>query len=131
MSRISCQVMCSHILLIVFIWVNEFFDLVAMFGGQATPVNVFECLLESIIIFVLALANFFWFSRLEKKIRYLESFQVICAGCKKIKSDEKWVEIDKWLQNEKEVDFSHGFCEECFARLYPEFAELRKKKQKK
>jgi K+-sensing histidine kinase KdpD len=46
----------------------------------------------------------------------------ICAGCKKIKDKEgHWQQLEDYISSHSEAEFSHGFCEECFRRLYPEF----------
>jgi len=45
----------------------------------------------------------------------------ICCECKKIRVDEKsWERIDTYISAHSEVRFSHGFCEDCMRKLYPE-----------
>jgi len=72
---------------------------------------------------------FAWISfRLEKHIKYLEGLTLICANCKKVKIDNAWVPIEKWLSGNTDILFSHGVCNECLKELYPkEYLSLVKK----
>ena len=48
----------------------------------------------------------------------------ICANCKKIRNDENyWEEIDAFISNHIEVDFTHSLCPKCVKKLYPELYE--------
>jgi len=39
----------------------------------------------------------------------------ICAICKKVKDDQNsWVHLESYFKNNWDVEFSHGFCPECF-----------------
>ncbi len=57
---------------------------------------------------------------LEKAIRritQLEGILPICAMCKKIRdTNEKWNSVEDYLKRHAAVDFTHGYCPECFAR---------------
>jgi PAS domain S-box-containing protein len=45
----------------------------------------------------------------------------ICAACKKIRNDAGyWQEVEEYIQEHSEADFSHGICPDCIRRLYPE-----------
>jgi DNA-binding response OmpR family regulator len=69
--------------------------------------------------------------RLEKKneqlrqaldeIQLLRGILPICSSCKKIRNgDGYWEQIETYIRDRSEVDFSHGICEECAQKLYPE-----------
>jgi len=54
----------------------------------------------------------------------LKSLLPICMNCKKIKNDEGyWKDIAVYLNQHLDVDFSHGLCNECMAKLYPDSKE--------
>ncbi|MBW1849234.1 MAG: hypothetical protein JRJ27_19375 [Deltaproteobacteria bacterium] len=111
------------------LWANEIFDLPnRLLGAPPTPVNYEEALLESgIVICIMILFAFISF-RLGKHIKYLEGLTVICENCKKIRIQNEWVPIEKWLSRETDIHFSHGLCTECLKELYPkEYASLVKK----
>jgi PAS domain S-box-containing protein len=53
-------------------------------------------------------------------VRQLSGFLPICASCKKIRDDRGyWNQIEAYIRDHSEAEFSHGICPECAARLYP------------
>ncbi len=59
-----------------------------------------------------------------KKIKTLRGIIPICAACKKIRDDKGyWNQIEIYLREHSEADFSHGICPECVKKLYPDLAE--------
>ena len=56
------------------------------------------------------------------KIKTLSGFLPICASCKKIRDDEGyWHQIESYIRDHSEAEFSHGICPACARKLYPEF----------
>jgi len=56
------------------------------------------------------------------KIKTLSGMLPICAHCKKIRDDKGyWNQIEEYIRDHSEVQFSHGLCPECAKELYPEF----------
>lgn len=52
----------------------------------------------------------------------LRGFLPICASCKDIRDDKGyWREIEVYLRDHSEAQFSHGLCPKCMKNLYPEF----------
>ncbi len=42
----------------------------------------------------------------------------ICAWCKKIRNDDDyWESVEDYFRSRADVDFSHGICNECLAKL--------------
>ncbi len=55
------------------------------------------------------------------EVKTLRGFLPICAHCKKIRDDEGyWQQIELYIQQRSEAQFSHGICPECARSLYPE-----------
>jgi PAS domain S-box-containing protein len=55
-----------------------------------------------------------------KKVKQLSGFLPICASCKKIRDDEGyWNQIEWYIREHSEVEFSHGICPDCARKLYP------------
>jgi len=43
----------------------------------------------------------------------------ICASCKKIRDDKGyWNELEAYIQENSEAEFTHGFCPDCMKKLY-------------
>jgi DNA-binding response OmpR family regulator len=56
-----------------------------------------------------------------KEIKLLRGFLPICVRCKKIRDDKGyWTQVDVYIRNHSEVEFSHGICPDCARELYPE-----------
>lgn len=46
----------------------------------------------------------------------------ICSSCKKIRDGEgNWEQIESYIRDRSDVDFTHSLCPECAEKLYPEF----------
>ena len=55
------------------------------------------------------------------KIKTLSGFLPICASCKKIRDDAGyWHQIESYIRDHSDAEFSHGICPTCAERLYPE-----------
>ncbi len=55
------------------------------------------------------------------QVKTLRGFLPICASCKKIRDDQGyWHQIETYIRDHSEADFSHGICMDCARRLYPD-----------
>jgi PAS domain-containing protein len=58
------------------------------------------------------------------EVRALEELLPICASCKKVRDDKGyWSQIDVYLQTRAAVEFTHGICPDCDAKLYGHLTE--------
>jgi len=58
------------------------------------------------------------------KISTLRGLLPICASCKKIRDDKGyWNQIEVYIAEHSEVDFSHGICPDCAKELYGKFLD--------
>jgi phosphoserine phosphatase RsbU/P len=56
-----------------------------------------------------------------KEVKTLSGLLPICACCKMIRNDEGyWQEIEAYISDHSEAEFSHGICPDCAAQLYPD-----------
>jgi PAS domain S-box-containing protein len=63
-------------------------------------------------------------------VRTLRGLLPICSSCKKIRDDGGyWRNLENYLQEHSEVHFSHGLCEECIEKLYPDLADSSHSKE--
>jgi hypothetical protein len=55
------------------------------------------------------------------QVKRLSGFLPICASCKKIRDDQGyWQQVEAYIRDHSEAEFSHGLCPECAKKLYPE-----------
>ena len=53
------------------------------------------------------------------KVKTLSGFLPICASCKKIRDDKGyWNQIETYIRDHSEAEFSHGLCPDCMKKLY-------------
>ncbi len=61
-----------------------------------------------------------------KQVKTLQGLLPICASCKKIRDDKGyWNQLEVYIRDNSEADFSHSICPECFPKLYPELVDKR------
>lgn len=57
-----------------------------------------------------------------EKIRTLKGLIPICASCKKIRDDQGyWNQVEVYISEHSEAEFSHGICPDCAERFYGEY----------
>jgi response regulator RpfG family c-di-GMP phosphodiesterase len=55
-----------------------------------------------------------------KEVKVLRGLIPICASCKKIRNDGGfWQQLEEYLAEHSEAEFSHGLCQPCIKKLYP------------
>ena len=53
----------------------------------------------------------------------------ICSNCKKIRDDKGyWNQVESYIHEHSEAEFTHGICPECEKKLYPEFYRRKRKR---
>ncbi len=59
-----------------------------------------------------------------EEIKTLKGIIPICMHCKGIRDDKgSWNQLEKFITEHSEAQFSHGICEECLKKYYPEEAD--------
>ena len=54
-------------------------------------------------------------------IKTLKSLLPICSCCKKIRDDKGyWSQVDTYIKEHTDTEFSHSVCPECIKTLYPD-----------
>ena len=57
------------------------------------------------------------------EVKTLRGIVPICSHCKKIRDDRGfWNQVEVYVHDHSEAQFSHGICPECIRELYPEEA---------
>lgn len=56
------------------------------------------------------------------QVKILHGLLPICASCKKIRNDKGyWEQMEVYIRDHSEADFTHSICPECVENLYPEY----------
>jgi len=55
------------------------------------------------------------------RIKGLSGCLPICTSCKRIRDDKgSWNQLELYIRDHSEAEFSHGFCPDCAKKLYPD-----------
>jgi signal transduction histidine kinase len=55
------------------------------------------------------------------EVKVLSGFLPICAACKKIRDDHGyWNQIESYIRDHSQAEFTHSICPDCASELYPE-----------
>jgi AmiR/NasT family two-component response regulator len=55
------------------------------------------------------------------EIKTLRGILPICASCKNVRDDKGyWNQIESYIRDHSEAEFSHSLCPECAKKLYPD-----------
>jgi PAS domain S-box-containing protein len=56
------------------------------------------------------------------EVKTLKGIFPICASCKKIRDDKGyWNQVEVYIRDRSEAEFSHGICPDCMKKLYGDF----------
>jgi len=57
-----------------------------------------------------------------QRLKVLHGMLPICSSCKKIKSDKgEWRQLEGYIQEHSEAEFTHGLCNDCADLMYSQF----------
>ena len=116
--------------IILLIWLDELIDIPHfLLGAESTPLNWRESIFESILIALLGAVIINCTNKLFRRIKYLEGILPVCASCKKIRDEQgHWQQIESFIRDRSDAEFSHSICPECAEKLYPELKSYKKEK---
>ena len=58
------------------------------------------------------------------KVKTLSGLLPMCAWCKKIRNDDGyWQAVEHYIEEHTEAEFSHGICQDCAKKQFPEYYE--------
>ncbi|RPJ58432.1 MAG: response regulator [Dehalococcoidia bacterium] len=58
------------------------------------------------------------------QVKTLSGLLPICSSCKKIRNDQGyWQQVEIYIAEHSEAEFSHGLCSDCMLKLYPDTYE--------
>jgi len=58
------------------------------------------------------------------EIKELEGILPVCSFCKRIRDDDgNWQQMETYIRDRSSADFSHGICDECMKKHYPDHVD--------
>lgn len=94
-------------------WISELTHLPHVLFDEPFAPNLRRAVLRTIVI-VLAWIWVNWETRrLLQRLHQLEGFLLVCAWCRRIGDDAKWVTTEKYFGTRFDTRTSHAMCPEC------------------
>ena len=94
-------------------------------GTWFGPGTFHEAILESIAIIIVGTSVTLYTNYLLNRLYYLENFLRVCAWCKKIHFEDKWISMEEYLKHAGNIECSHGICEVCEEKVKQEYEDHR------
>lgn len=105
---------------------NEYLDLPhLLFGAPATPIRISEVALEAGTILSLGAAIIVASWRSNQRIADLERLLLICASCRRVEVDGRWLSFEAYVSERDRLATSHGVCPTCYERQMAELGEAQ------
>ncbi len=62
------------------------------------------------------------FKTATEEVNTLSGMLPICSCCKKIRNDKGyWEQVEIYVQEHSDAEFTHGYCPDCAKQLYPKY----------
>jgi hypothetical protein len=104
--------------LIAVIWLDEFIDVpYLLFGDPPTPHRLAEFAIETLACLIVGTITIIGSLLILRRLDRIERFLRVCAACRKISLDDKWVVFEEYISKEHATRSSHGICPECFKKF--------------
>ena len=100
--------------ILAIVWIDEIFEIPeALLRPYTRHPELWEGLLETVAIVAIAATILRMTRRVLSRLFYLESFLKVCAWCRKIQREDRWVTIEEYLASGFATRTTHGMCPEC------------------
>ncbi|MBN1899200.1 MAG: hypothetical protein JW827_10505 [Spirochaetes bacterium] len=132
------KVLLSGIVIAIFYWFFEAFmhsEVFKMgdFKDHIWPENVHELWMRLFTFITIVIFSGYaqhlltGLEKSMKKIKILKGLLPICSSCKKIRNDRGyWEQVEEYIGEHSEAEFTHGICPECKKKLYPDLYKEEK-----
>ncbi len=112
-------------LIMVLSWLDELVSLQQWaFGGAPHVRDLRGSVLETAAIVAIWAIVFLLTRRLLSHLHYLETFVKVCAWCRKVGQEGRWVKVEDYFAEGFHVEATHGICPECLAKAKAEATSL-------
>jgi len=70
--------------------------------------------------------------RLVSHVRRLQGLLPVCSQCRRVHNDHgDWQQLEAYVRDHSEAEFSHGICPECLVKHFPMYADVVKQEERK
>jgi hypothetical protein len=118
-------------LMILLSWLDELIGLSRIvFGGEPHVSDWRDATMQSLLIITVWVVVLLVMKKLVAHLLYLEGFLKICAWCRRVGYEDKWLPLERYFEESFHVETSHGMCPECFEKIVEHPRKRRRKRVK-
>jgi len=112
---------CLFSITLLTIWLDEFIDMPKIFfNDPPTPYRIHEYIIESgmigIVAVIVLIITFIGLKRIQRYEEYLR----VCAWCRNVWLDGKWVKFEQYMEAQHSLQATHGICDKCHEKVLSE-----------
>jgi hypothetical protein len=108
----------GFLILVVLTWSDAIFDLAhAILGLPHQAVDINRTAITTAVIVLLWIFSAYKIYLIVSRLSYLESFLHVCAWCRKIEYNDRWLSLEAHFEQKTGGQVSHGVCPECSKKV--------------
>jgi hypothetical protein len=114
-------------LIILMGWLDELAGLPHLvLGGPERASDWREVGVETAMVAIIGAAVMLLTRRLLLRLHYLERFLRVCAWCRKIGYEDRWMPVEDFFKQGFRIETTHGMCPECLKKLEEDTRQFRR-----
>jgi len=116
----------GFLIVVVLTWSDALFDLAhAILGLPHRAEDLSRTVITTVVILLLWLFSAYKVYCVVSRLSYLESFLHVCAWCRKIEYQDRWLSLEAHFIEKTGRNPSHGICPECSEKMLRPVLEKR------
>jgi hypothetical protein len=105
-------------LILLLAWLNKFVDLPhLLMAGDAGLGKWRDGFIETLLILLIWAFVHSLTKRLVDRLHYLEGMLRICAWCRKVGHEDRWMALEDYFAEDFDIGTTHGVCPDCMKKL--------------
>jgi len=108
----------GFLIVLILTWSDAIFDLThVILGLPHRDGDMNRTAITTVVIMLLWMFSAYKIYLVVSRLSYLESFLHVCAWCRKIEHNDRWLSLEAHFTQKTGGTVSHGICPECSKRL--------------
>jgi len=108
----------GFLIVVVLTWSDAIFDLAhVILGLPHREGDINRTAITTAVIVLLWMFSAYKIYLVVSRLSYLESFLHVCAWCRKIEYNDRWLSLEAHFVQKTGGHVSHGVCPECSAKV--------------
>ena len=118
----------GFLVIIVLLWLDQIQGLAEiLFGGQPQERDWRGSAMGTLVVIYIWAIVWGLTKRLVDRLHYLSGFLRICAWCRNVGHEGRWMRVEDWFSEGFRIETSHGICPDCLKKVQEETAEFKRK----